>query len=185
MGTSEGGLWRGTELPWPLLTSALAAAAALLGLCAFLFLRPGLLAREDLRRDVLHIENTLSRHKRERAGWPSPARLDARISTLREALAACETAYQEPAVFIKSIDPGPLGKMSWRAATPSSHRRGASERWAVAVSTDYQGLRRVLDRLAARSGGVSLTSFAVAVRGGALDVEFELEKQDTRAIDDD
>ncbi len=166
--------WRGMDLSWRGLTSALAMAAAVIALGALLLLRPGHRALEDTRRDIRHLENMLLQHRRAIAEWPAQAQLETRISSIRGDLAVCETARREPTVFIRSIDPGLAGKLTWRAAPLPPAGQDCSRRWTVAVTTDYPGLRRMLNRLAALSGGLSLASFAVAARGGTLDIEFEL-----------
>ncbi|WP_213993267.1 hypothetical protein [Sodalis sp. dw_96] len=167
-------LWRGIDRPWWVLTSALIAVAAVIALGASLLLRPGQKALDDVRRDIRHIENALRQHGHNMAEWPTKAQLETQISSIHRELAACETARREPAVFIKSIDPGLGGKLTWRAAPSGTDRRAAPRRWTVAANTDYPGLHRMLGRLAGLSGGLSLDSFAVGVRGGRLDIEFEL-----------
>ncbi len=174
MRSAEQWLWRGMELSWVGLTSALAAAAAVIALGALLLLRPGHSALADTRRDIRHLENMLLQHRRATAEWPAQAQLETRISSIQRDLAVCETARREPAIFIRSIDPGLSGKLTWRAAPLSAAGNDCPRRWTVAMTTDYPGLRLMLNRLAALSGDFSLASFAVAARGGALDIEFEL-----------
>ncbi len=166
--------WRGGDLSWRGLTSALAASAAIIALGALLLLRPGHSALEDTRRDIRQLEHALLQHRRAMAEWPAQTRLETRISSIQRDLAACETARRKPAVFIRSIDPGVGGKLTWRAAPLSPPGHDCPRRWTVAATTDYPGLRLMLKRLAELSGGLSLASFAVAARGGVLDIEFEL-----------
>jgi len=166
--------WWGIGRPWWVLVSALAAAAVIIAIGALSLLRAEQHVLGDLRRDIRHIENALGQHRRTMAELPTRTQLEERISSINRQVAASETAHREPAVFVKSIDPGLSGTVAWRSSPGSRDGRVDSRRWTVAVTTDYPGLRRLLNRVAGLSGGLSLASFAVVTRDGRLDIEFEL-----------
>ncbi len=174
MHPAEQGLWSWMERPWRAWVSAQAAVVSVIVLGALWLLRPELRALEDIRRDIGHIEQALRQHGRAMAEMPAQASLDKQISAINRSLAGCGTPNREPAVFIQSIDPGRSGKLTWRAFPPSRERGAGPSRWTVSATTDYPGLRRMLNRLVHVSDGVKLASFAVAARGSVLEIEFEL-----------
>ncbi|WP_413736732.1 hypothetical protein ACL2XP_00865 [Sodalis sp. RH21] len=162
-------VWRWLARPWWVLA---AAQAAVVTLPMAAILRHGQGQVAQLRGEIERSENVLRQHRRAQAAFPDAQRLDGDIARMTRQLAAYDTLRRDPGALIAAIRPGDGGKIAWHAAPDGQHP--APCHWSVVVVTDYRGLCRTLQNLAALGGGRTLRSLDVTPREGRLRVEFTL-----------
>ncbi|HEY0210338.1 hypothetical protein [Acerihabitans sp.] len=165
---------RGMEHPWRTLALAQVMVGVYVALGALLIVRPGQVALEMLRQDIGRCKSAVIGLERAHAGLPARQRLEADTRRLRGSIAAGETLRRDPAAFIAVIHPGRAGKITWRTLGAAGDRERVSDRWQLAVTTDYPGLRRLLHNLCALEGARSLAELAVRRRDRLLEAELVL-----------
>lgn len=168
--------WAGRWIDWPwrmLITTQFMLALLIVGLAGFWLVRAEQRVLRELRLGIGQRESMLAEHRRAAAALPPPALLAREIASLGRNLEHCTAQYDHPGQFIGAIAPGLPGSLSWRSLPPPGNAP-APGRWAVTATTDYSGLQKILQGMAALSGCWSLSSFEVMAHGGRLHVAFNL-----------
>ncbi|TKI05009.1 hypothetical protein [Martelella alba] len=172
---------RAEQWVWRLTTRPMATLAAgtmmVLSSAALIFgppLNAGWQERAGLRDQQKRLTDSLTRLRKDVNELPPAAELERGIGRLRRDLAACAAQRGDFVALFPRLDPGRDGKLTWQASAAAPAGEMGPRHWTAEITTDYAGLRSILQNLAGFPGAPPVSAFEATARDGELDVRFEL-----------